>query len=519
MTKDDKARRIRGVLYALLACAALARLLLQIAAMPPYAGLDEIYHVARLAFVLQEERNPTTRERSIPPYLEGSIQQKHDALPAFGVVASRWPEVVKTNPIVVSERPLTPADLRPYQRPNYEAQQASPYYTIAAPFGTAILPRTAVSELRIWRFLSVILAVMIIIASAIAAERWFGPAGIVAAALIASFPTWLTLVARAGNDALACALVAAGIAISSSQPVRVRGALVEAAVWAAAVATKLYAWPVLIVPGVMWIQQRTSRTRVAIVIAACTTAAMATLFDLRSRTANLLGVVAFDRPGGEKFAAGVDFGEIVRVTIASAAWTSGEHWNAMTPLAIAICFGPLLAVCASALWTAAARPRFRPQIVLTTIALITFAAAQFFNVISCVLARRAGNPVPIGGKEGWYWYVLAPIVIPLLLSPALKRKTGVALAVWIVGWDVIVHECMLFHDYAGSTSPADPTLLFRWGPLYPPFSVSLSGIGVGPLTDHLIALRAVHLVALTALLGFATIFARKLNHDRDSAQS
>src|SRR5256885_1191460 len=32
--------------------------------MPPYAGLDELYHVARLAFVLEEHRNPaTTGER------------------------------------------------------------------------------------------------------------------------------------------------------------------------------------------------------------------------------------------------------------------------------------------------------------------------------------------------------------------------------------------------------------------------------------------------------------------------
>ena len=51
-------------LYALLAIAAAARLLLQMAALPPYAGLDEIYHVARLVFVAQEGRNPTIDEKT-----------------------------------------------------------------------------------------------------------------------------------------------------------------------------------------------------------------------------------------------------------------------------------------------------------------------------------------------------------------------------------------------------------------------------------------------------------------------
>src|SRR5437588_9672209 len=48
----------RVLLYALVSLAALARLLLQIAALPPYAGLDEVWHVSRLAFVRAEGRNP-----------------------------------------------------------------------------------------------------------------------------------------------------------------------------------------------------------------------------------------------------------------------------------------------------------------------------------------------------------------------------------------------------------------------------------------------------------------------------
>ncbi len=46
------------MLYALLCVGASARIVMQIVAMPPYSGLDEIQHVAHLAFVDQEERGP-----------------------------------------------------------------------------------------------------------------------------------------------------------------------------------------------------------------------------------------------------------------------------------------------------------------------------------------------------------------------------------------------------------------------------------------------------------------------------
>ena len=483
---------MRLTLYALVAFVALLRLLLHVAAMPPYAGLDEIYHVARLAFVLQEKRQPTTSELSVPPYLEASIQRRWDALPAFGVIAEQWPKVARENPRMVRERPLTARDLRPYQRANYEAQQATPYYAIAAPLGALMQPRSAVSELRVWRLFSLFFAVITVIAAAAAAERWFGPVGIAAAALIPSFPTWVALVARAGNDALACALVAVGLAITARAPERPPWRIVEALVWAAAAATKLYTWPVLIVPILL------RRTKSIPIVGASAAAALLTVLDLRARSGNPLGIVAFDRPGGATYSVDVDFSELIRVTIASAAWTSGEHWNAMTPLAIAICFAPLA--------IAALIPPFARYKVAGA-ALLTFTAAQVFNVISCVLARRGGNPVPIGGKEGWYWYVLAPLVIPTLLAPALTRWWGIALAAWMAAWDVIVHELALFRDYAGATSPEDPSFLFRWGPVGGP--VSLDGIGVGPFTEHLLVLRALHLIGLAVLI----VLARKLSHD------
>ena len=135
-----KAMKQRIALYGFLTIAAAARIFLQIAAMPPYAGLDEIQHVARLVFVAQEHRNPTTREASIPPYLDASIHQRPDALPSFSQIGERWPEVVRSNPNVVIERRLNAADKRPYASPNYEAQQPSIYYSLFAPLGR-LLPQ------------------------------------------------------------------------------------------------------------------------------------------------------------------------------------------------------------------------------------------------------------------------------------------------------------------------------------------------------------------------------------------
>jgi hypothetical protein len=106
--------------YALLLVCAAARLMLQMAALPPYAGLDEIYHVARLAFVRAEHRNPTTSEASMPRYLAPP------EMPAMGEFGARWPAVVAEHRgRAIVDRPLTEADVTPYVRRNYEAQQTS----------------------------------------------------------------------------------------------------------------------------------------------------------------------------------------------------------------------------------------------------------------------------------------------------------------------------------------------------------------------------------------------------------
>ena len=513
------------IAYALLIVCASARLLLQMAAMPPYVGLDEVYHVARLAFVRAEHRNPTTTEVSIPPYLMRSIEAAHAArsagvlagwpagvprlrpveaaLPAMGEAGERWPDIVAArNGHIIIDQPLTPADLKPYLVKNYEAQQTSLYYSLAAPL---VPVRSALFELRAWRALSLLFALITVIATAEIGRRWLGPIGILGGAILVSLPTWETLVLRAGNDAFACMLAAVAVAISVSAPRRPLAIAVEALAWGLAVNAKMYTWPLLIVLPVLWWRQRAPRKRVIAVVIVSLIAVLLTFAELSSRTRNPLGVVAFDRPGGAVYEVKISISEIVRVTIASAAWTSGQFNDALRPMAIAACLGPIVVMLlfvrrrdpSASLRAGASGPAGETPALLAFASLGAFALAQTYNVVACVLANRGGNPIPIGGKEGWYWYVLAPVVIPALLMPAVARWR--AAAWWLVSWDVVITEVALFHDFAGTSSPMHGSLLFRWGPLHAPFTAHLAGIGVGPLAAWTTAIRIVHLAAFFSL--------------------
>jgi len=501
--------------YALLIVCASARLLLQMAAMPPYAGLDEVYHVARLAFVRAEHRNPTTAENSIPPYFMKSIEiagapdsSRESAaggtpavpgLPAMGEAGDRWPAIVAQGSVIV-DRPLTDADLKPYVVKNYEAQQTSIYYSLAA----RLVPvRSALFELRAWRALSLLFALITVLATAEIGRRWLGPIGILGGAVLASLPTWQTLVMRAGNDAFACMLAAVAVAISVAAPRRPLAIAVEALMWGLALNAKMYTWPLLIILPVLWWREGATKKRVITVSAVALIAIILTFAELSLRTRNPLGVVAFDRPGGVVYDAKVSISEIVRVTIASAAWTSGQFNDALRPAAIALYVGPILIAAIVVI-------RRRQPTNLAIVGLLAFALAQTYNVVACVLARRGGNPIPIGGKEGWYWYVLAPVVVPALLVPALARWRAVAW--WLVMWDVAITEVALFHDFAGTTSPAHGSLLFRWGPLQAPFTAHLGDIGVGPLATWTTVLR---LVQLAAFFGLESFLQRMRRNDRN----
>jgi hypothetical protein len=414
----------RRVAYLLLIAAAAARLLVQVCAMPPYAGLDELYHVARLAFVLEEHRNPTTAEPSVPPDLEATLERKWDAVPSFALLQADW------HAPAVRDRAVSRGA---YVRPNYEAQQPSLYYSLIAPLAR-LFPRTVLTQLRVWRFFSVLCGLIVIVATATIGERWWGGWGLVAAGLVAAIPTWETLVVRAGNDAFACTLVAVAVAVSASG----RSVVAEAILWALAVAAKLYTWPLAIALPFFWRWQRASRGRMIAVIAACGASAALTMAELASRTGTAIGV-NFAHTGRALSPA-----ELLKITIASAAWTSGEHWDALRPAGIALYVLPIVA---AVVFSA----RRRDLLALSAAVLAAFGLAQAVNV------AKSGW---VGGGEGWYWFVLAPVLVPALLAPAVKRFPFIAL--WIIAWDAVI-TAQLFATWAGHRSPQHPSFLFRWG--------------------------------------------------------
>jgi hypothetical protein len=478
----------RVLLYTLLAIAAAARLLLAVAAMPPYAGLDEVYHVARLAFVGHEHRQPASRELSFPRYLS--------TVPNFAHVGRWWPEAVANHPRMNAPHPN--ADMQ-YVAVNYEAQQPSLYYALAAPLRGS----TDVGELRSWRLLSAVFGLIVVLAAATMLERWLGTRGILAAALIVSFPTWITLVVRAGNDALACALLAVALAVTASNPKR---GWAEALAWAGAVAVKLYTWPVAAVVPLFWWKQKAPRARIAVVVLAAMLAAGLTMADLSKRTANPLGHFGFDKPAAATAAPQpIAYRTMMKIAVASGIWTSGQHNDALTAKGMLLYALPLLLI---ALLSTLRLPDYR-LLQVVGVAVVAFGAAQLVDAAAFIRqARAAGLALPLGGKEGWYWYALAPL--GMILFASLPRLAGV----WIVVWDVVITEGALFHDYAGLASPNHPSMLFRWGPWQRPFTADLAAIGVGPLAAQVTALRIVHVAALLALFVMESVFARELEHEQ-----
>lgn len=212
--------RSRHFTLSLLVAAATGRLLLQVLCLAPYAGLDEAYHVARVAFVVQEGRQPSSNEPSLPRYLATSMAGAGDALPAFGMVGPGWPELLAAHPGAWVDVPLSDREPeRVYVSTNYEAQQPSLYYAGAARL-VRVLGTTQRRELLVLRLLAVAFGVAVVVATGLLAASLWGEPGLVAGLLVVLTPTWLTLVARAGNDAPACAALALG---SSCRAARTAG--------------------------------------------------------------------------------------------------------------------------------------------------------------------------------------------------------------------------------------------------------------------------------------------------------
>ena len=506
---DRRLGRTR-TLFCILMSAAALRLWMHAAAMPPYAGLDELHHVARVAFVAENGRSPTMREPSVPPYLAKSIHGDVDALPAFGQIGARWPEVIGARPALLPNRELQDADRRPYVAANYEAQQPHLYYAVAAQVVKRLPHRTPLGELQALRALSVLFAVLIIAATGGIAYRIAGRRGLLVAVWLLSTPTWHTLVVRAGNDALACALIALGYAVTLSGSKRPGVWVAEAAVWLLALATKLYAWPAAVALPIIWHAQKAPRARRALVLAVGACAVAATVFDLAERTNNPLGHQAFDSGSAPRHTAaapGIDYGEVVKIIIASFAWTSGQHWNALRPLAIVLYLAPVLLLSLYVIGKHGGRHKVATAACVATFA--AFTLAQGINLWGFIRqAKEAGLTLPAGGKEGWYWYSIAPLLFGLLGSIVCMYARSAAIAaqtLWLVAWDVLISEGALYLDYAGKTSPQMGDALFRWGPRMWPFADGALGLtGVGPGAGWLLEMRVIQLF-LVVMLALAVL--------------
>jgi len=437
--------------------------------------------------VLQEGRNPDIREFSVAQYL-ASATAGDPAYPAdFGHIGARWPDVVRSRAVVVDH-----ATTANYLRPNIEAQQPRLYYSIAGRLGR-LIHRTQLAELRFWRFLSVVFALVIVLATARIGEAFFGTRGIAAAALLVSLPTWLTLVARASNDAFACMFLALALMFTLGG----RQVVGESICWALALATKLYTWPAMVVLLFGW------KRRIPVFIA-CAASMAVTVADLATRTRNPLGVLGFDPAAPTAAPQPIHYFEMVKVTLASAVWTSGQHWNALTLRGMLLYAVPLLALIAFGVF----RSKQRRLALFPLAGLAAFALAQIVHAVGYIRRARAmGLALPAAGKEGWFWYALAPLVVATLFP-----MTPIAItAGWLVGWDILIHEGALFHDFAGLTSPATGSWLFRWGPWHAPFTADLSHVAVGPFASHLLALRLIHLGAVAAVFVLESLL-----HDRNA---
>lgn len=495
------------LVFSLLAIAAAARILVQVAAMPPYAGLDEIYHVARVAFVQNEGRSPDATELSVPVYIHESLALESGVLPDFVKAAPRWREMVRDGYQLPEQTRIPEGKRTTYLTPNYQAQQASLYYRFAAFVTELFGDGSRISELRSLRLFSAFLALIAVIATGWIGFTLAGLRGVAASCLLFLLPTWHTLMIRASNDAIAVSALSLALALS------IRGSnratVLEALAWSVALAAKLFTWPVLVALPILWWRQKPSRFRVAIVAVTCLVTIAATSLELRSRTGVPVGLAAFETPATEQpiEEQPIAYGEMVKITIASAIWMSGQHNNALTLKGMALYVIAPLAGFALLFFLAPPEGERRIWAVITLAILASFALAQALHASAHIRnARLLGESLPAAGKEGWYWLALAPLVIGMLVSPLFDRVRCGFLwlaTVWLLVWDVLITEGALFRDYAGVTSASTPSLLFRWGPapvLSLDLPAALSGLAVGPFTDFVLILRFLSIAGVVALV-------------------
>jgi hypothetical protein len=456
-----------------LGIAAAARLLLQALAMPPYAGLDEAYHAARVAYVAEEGRQPVAHQPSVPLYLAKSMSGAPDAPPAFGTIVDGWPAQIAARPEGWKDVPLDRAARREYVTANYEAQQPSPYYALVSPierlFGTQL------RQLLALRLLAVLFGVVTVVATGLLAVRLWGSTGLLAGLLLLGTPTWVTLVARAGNDAPACAALALALLLSTLPDGGWRMAVSEAVCWAAAIALKVYAWPAALLLPLLW-PKGAGRGRRALAASAVVVAGLLTALDLLARTGNPIGSVAFWSGGGVALS-GDTLGRLARlpwlqffkVFVGSAIWTSGQHANFLRPFALALFTLPWLVLVGAALLEGRNMPARAVRLLAAAAAV--FALAEVGQAWGYLREAALGRlETQSAGMAGWYLHAFDPLWFSVGLGFAvasLERRRWIPVLVLavagVLAGDIFVTEGALFRDYAGLSSPLTPGTFVRWG--------------------------------------------------------
>jgi hypothetical protein len=455
-----------------LSVAAVARLLLQVVAMPPYAGLDEGFHVARVAYVANEGSQPSAVQPSVPLYLARSMAGSAGAPPAFGTIAAGWPALIASRPEGWQDVPLDLVAQREYVAPNYEVQQPSLYYAVVAP---VVRPfATQLEQLFVLRLIAVLCGVVTVVATGLLAVQLWGGPGLLAGLLLLATPDWVTLVARAGNDAPACMALAVALLLSSRRDGGRWASVAEAGWWAAAIALKVYTWPAALLLPLVW-PRHSARGRRLLVAGSVGIAGVLTALDLVARTGNPIGSQAFWRPeisvsgvSLEHFAK-LPWWQITKVFLGTAIWTSGQHANFFRPAGLGLFLLPWIVLAVSALLVARSVPVAALRLLAAAAAVFAVAEVAhgwglLWDVGTSPVARQTA------GLPGWYLHAFDPIWFGVgggwaVATLVRRRWTGV-LVVCLVGMfatDLFVTEGALFCDYAGLSLPSLPGTFFRWG--------------------------------------------------------
>jgi hypothetical protein len=441
--------------------------------MPPYAGLDEGFHVARVSFVAAAGRQPSADEPSVARYFFDSFNALGDVPPSFGMVTGQWSRLLDRRPHGWRDVPLDDAARSALVAANYEAQQASLYYALAAPIDR-IFGTTQLRELLLLRLLAVPLGAVTALATALLAARFWGRAGFLAGLLLVATPTWITLTARAGNDALAGAALATALVLSARPAESWPSRIGEAASWAVAAAAKLYAWPAALLLPLLWPREAT-RTRRLVVVLAIAASMAATALDLQARTGHLTGKIELRTPGAVPLSidslrriAALPWFDYAKVFAGSAIWTSGPHADFLRPPGVVLFLLPWALLVGAGLAAWSDLPRRRRALLLAAAAV--FAAAEVGQAWGAIRQAVLGRPTAGAGLAGWYLHAFDPIWygvgLGFAIAASAARRRGALVAVALVlafAADFWVTEFALFPDYAGLATPEIPGTLFRWG--------------------------------------------------------